>query len=59
MVTLEQKFHTMTIIVVIKNVKVMATSIGAKCKTENDGNNCKKKKKGNYNCNVVDKNPKS
>jgi hypothetical protein len=50
MVIMEQKFHTMTIIV-IKNVKVMpiaegrkvrvmATSTGVKCKIENDGNNC-------------------
>jgi len=84
MVILEQKFHTTTIIVIEKKVRVipivkgrkvrvMATSIGAKCKTENDGNNCrkkkkkkkrrqkmgeKKKKKKNYDCSVVDKNPK-
>ncbi len=42
-----------------RKVRVMATSAGAKCKTENDGNNCKqKKRKGNYDCSVIDKNSK-
>ncbi len=55
MVILEQKFHTMTIIAVRKKVRVMpiskgrkvrmmATFAGSKCKTENDGNTCRKKK---------------
>jgi len=70
MVILEQKFHTTTIIVIEKKVRVipivkgrkvrvMATSIGAKCKTEKKGNKSrKKKKKKNKNREERNKNPK-